>query len=891
MRNTLPCLLLILCASLLLAETGPADFLFEPQQVPENPAVALLNKAMRAVEDNLFDAAMQHYADYIEIVRPEEPEFANGTIQYVRICIKLNRIQQAEDALQAHSAGSKGTVSQELQDQLDLLSAQIARQKNDDDTLLAKTTPILSRENTTMEIRKEVLTLTADTFAKQKKWPEFLKLMQEFNAKFPEANHDIEILRRTVQAYSASNLFADAEKILAENLPHLTGAGELIGSLLQIQNYAQIGKFTEAGELYQKILPSLPEQYDREWWYTLNVYGDAAFKAKRWDGALAIYAAAEQIAPDSDSMRILLAQQMKIFLQKEDIRQAQKARARLAEKFRDSTEFLDLTEALARLCRKNDKNQAAELFREITTLKAASPQRLYEATMNCAECLFELGEMEKAKNTFLQARDKGTDDTQRAAALLRAAQANAEIYQDSKITAEAGKTIALYQNIIQNYPNAPQTSVATFQIALLYMELKHYPDAASAFAAFLKNFPDNPRCEEAELQRCIALRKGTSAAEQLLIVADDLEKLALAAKTEDIRNRAPLEAFLAAAKANDFPRADGILTKLIDNPEAPQREDALFQRAILRFVNQDIPKAREDAALFFQDYSSSPLTGELHIHLADSFTSGLDWENALRHYLLAAQSNDAPPQVKTRAYFECAWASSQLNRPKEALDYLERMPGFKSQEEITEPAIKKIVARAYYLKGDILSRLASKPEEFTAAAAAYNSAAQNALAPLLKLSALGRKGEMLFAKAKAFGPVQESQEQQDTLDAAKEVFETLLNDKTLPLRYRIRASFGLANTLLEQKQNDAAKVCLVNIYSDWKGVTALDVKKSLEPIVAQALLSLAALDEQAANDPQSLQNALSYYRCIVDNNLPTKETAKLKIKDLETKISALTAPK
>ena len=894
MKNTLSVFLFI-CAVSLLAADAPEDFLFEEPQVQENSAPVLWEKATIAVQDGLLDAALQHYAKYIETVRPEEPNFARGTIQFARVCLKLNRIPQAEEVIAAHSAASKDPIPQELRDELDLLVAQIAFQKNDLPTIFAKTTPLLDREDTTMEVREEALILTADACARQKDWPRMLALMQGFNAKFPQANQKIAILRRTIQAYSASNLFADAERILAENIPHLSSSDELMGTLLQIQTYAQIGKFAEAKELFQKILPNLPAKYEQEWWYTLNVYGDAAFEAHRLDEALAVYATAERIAIDKDAMRYLLSQEMRIFLQKEDIREAQKARARLAENFRDSTEFLELTEALARLCRKNDKNQAMELFREITTLKSASPQRLYEAAMNCAECLFELGEMERAKNAFLQARDRGTDDVQRAAALLRAAQANAEIFQDSKITAEAGKTIALYQNIIQNYPTAPQTAVATFQMGLLLMELKHYTDAADAFAAFLKNFPDDANRDDAELQRCIALRKGLNEPEQLLTVASDLEKLAESAKANDIRERAPLEAFLAAAKANDFPRADAILTKLITDEKAPQREEALFQRAILRFVNQETEKAREDAALFFQDYSSSSMLAELHLHVADSYTPASDWENALHHYLLAAQSASAPPQVKTRAFFECALASVQLKKEKEALDYLERIPGFKTQEEITEPGIKKIVARAYYLKGDILSLQATKPEDFTAVVEAYNSSAQHAQTPLLRLSALGRKGEMLFAKAKAFGPVQESQEQKDTLQAARETFEQLLEEKSLPLRYRIRASFGLANTLLEQNENleeneRIAMRALNNIYTDWKSVSAPDVKKSLEPLVAKALLSLAALYEQDLNNPQSLQNAISYYNCIVENNLPEKGTANQKIADLNRRISELTSP-
>ncbi len=162
-----------------------------------------------------------------------------------------------------------------------------------------------------------------------------------------------------------------------------------------------------------------------------------------------------------------------------------------------------LYEASLRSFRMGDCGKARPGFQRLTFELEGSDPRQAEARYYLAECLLDDGDELEAARQFRRVSDEFPRHELAPDALLRAGDANAELWKDPELDPTYGETaVATYQELMGRYPASPAAQRARLRIAelndmfaekefkagIFYMRLRAYDSAIIYFKEVVARF-------------------------------------------------------------------------------------------------------------------------------------------------------------------------------------------------------------------------------------------------------------------------------------------------------------------------------------------------------------------------------------------------------------------
>ncbi|MBQ6471349.1 MAG: tetratricopeptide repeat protein, partial [Victivallales bacterium] len=524
--------------------------------------------------------------------------------------------------------------------------------------------------------------------------------------------------------------------------------------------------------------------------------------------------------------------------------------------------------------------------KELSGLPQASAEQRFQAAMNAAVCLGRSGDLQLAFAQFKNAEPLGGTLENRAEALYCAAKVATDAAAATTLLEDASspcnyveEALNLFQKVAEEFPATPAAPNARFDQATLLAERQRLVEAAEAYARFAADYPLEERHDLALLYRGVCLRKAAKTPDELLAAARYLDRFADSIKDQEIADQALLESFRAAKDGGSGSQAHSALTRILSRQTSKLRSEALFQNSVLFFTEQRIPEMRADADKFFSEYATLPLADELHILVGDTYANEGNWQEALKHYISPVNSKMSPDLLPV-AYYESAHCCYKLEDDRTALSHINGLLDI-YRENDPQPLSEdthQILARAHYLKGDILAQDGHFHEARDEYAASRNEAGDT----ILGFTALGRQGEMSLEIARVLINDKQEDDPQthNAFQTAEKCFQTIIDNNPFPSPLYLMARYRQAVCYASQKASEEAAL---DTFKDLI-ITYRDHCLTGEPrndfYFANAVYEVCRILERKG-DELSLTQAKNYYKMLIERNLPTSATARERLKALE----------
>ncbi len=862
---------LLVCVLLFSAEnTQTQVFRFE-EPVKVDPAQEQYELGMQALAAGGYKSADRYFTRFLELNGKLEPGYARGVLMRSRACLKDGRPQDALAAVNAHASGASGLKDPVLKSELKFVSAQAFGMMRDWDSV-RKITGELLKEGSPSSIARDIRLLNADAARYQRDWKGVISVLNgevssEKNA-FPE-------VMRLARAYVETGEYSRSLQ-LVNSCKVVEGSAEaMMLGLLKVRNLVKSGDGKAAGEIFEKLKSAMPSEPDADWWNAVVSIASASVEDGRYAEADVLYASAMKLAPDTDRLRFTLSKNIEMNLKAGFIEKARGNLEIMAKKFPESRERLDLTGQLGMLLyNKGNFNEAASYFRQLVEYRHANAALRYISGINLGECLYLSGQRMQAVEAFLGAESSASDADEHAYALLRAGETCTVLFRESVETkdkkAAGERAIKIFSDIHTSYSASKHAPAALLRKAGLLVESEKYAAAAETYAAYAVFKGVAPAdAATARLKQGECLRRGASDVNGKLAAAGFFEKLAAAGG--QIVDEACLGAALCAREGGDIKRAEASLEKVIANRNSSKRAEALFLRACMRFDFGMIREARQDVDIFLAQYPSRMVECNRVAMLAgDSCANVGDWVAALKYYAIPANP-ERNSELRSEALYESAVAEYRQKSYDAALAHISTLLGLPASENRNG-----LLARAYYLKGDVLtSRM-----DYEGARDAYARCVTEAGNTMLGYAALGRQGETLMVLAS----MQKTDEGAKSagLKAAEDCFVRIIKDKSgSPYAPVVQmAEYNLAVCLARQGNQAAALEQYENIYFAYRNnyVDHSDQKRTPRPLddfyMTNSLIDMIAILEKKG-DSDSLDKVRRYRSFLEERrNIPLPDEMK-----------------
>jgi TolA-binding protein len=387
--------------------------------------------------------------------------------------------------------------------------------------------------------------------------------------------------------------------------------------------------------------------------------------------------------------------------------------------------------AMARLAAEMGRNAAAiKLYQELAA-STTNPQLRTEAELKTAQLLIDEDRAEEARALLVALGERGDapgataiarfglleldfaaknydkvaatpledlavlDESSRPRGLLLVAHAH-------RLTNQFGPALALYDRILNEYPNSPAAREAKFhrlvclfrqddpglldalnrflleardsteidQARLLKAEThfhaQQWKEAADAYGALARSrLPDN-LLADAVFKHAWCLSQIGSARESVVAYSDFIDRFPnneLVHQALVARGMAHLQNGAHDAANRDFDRV------LQSDVTPPEREMALLQRALSYGSRQDYQRMRADFEQLVQEFPDSAARAQAEFWIGYAKFEGQDYEGSLPH-LKEARSRDAET-YESRATLRIMLANYYLERPEETAREIE----------------------------------------------------------------------------------------------------------------------------------------------------------------------------------------------------------------------------
>lgn len=365
--------------------------------------------------------------------------------------------------------------------------------------------------------------------------------------------------------------------------------------------------------------------------------------------------------------------------------------------------------------------------------------------------LFRRGAAEDALQMFQNAANVAATLTERRRALFNAA-----------VSAISASDFTLYQSLlgqlesISTAATGPEAadSVAALQLEkALFLASNHKPEAETALRDFIRTYPKHPRYVDA----CIALT----------------------------------EWFLLAVP----PRIQDARTALDDAtsavPTPAQQQRIQYTRLWLSDAAGDLKGLVTAGSEFIKAWPKSPLLPEVHMKIASAYYRLEDFANARTEFEIIARDYPDTENADTALYFAAMSATSVMSEEgrARALEIWEELAQKKSPLAV---AARRQQALSERLQGNHAAALAVLDKVL----------AMKPLDPEQRLMTICEKAELLLLLGKT---------EPARLDAAADLLDEFLTDKTLPFMWKARAGFTLASVHHDAKHDTEALEACYNV--------------------------------------------------------------------------------
>ena len=863
--------ILLLLALPLLAQQEGQPVPFQYQEPPkEDPIQLLFDTGRRAFGERLYDASIRYFTEYLGKIGDNVEQFARGTDYLAQSWLLNGNPQKTLEALATLEQKLRGALSPHFLYLRARALAKLSRWQEAYETLA----PSVLLPNSTLP--QDATLLCADCLMEQRKWAEMEEFITRANSLSPANAQDFQLQYRLAEAQIALQNYPEAlHTITSISAPQDNSKDKLRYDIIKVRVLALLNQVDKALEEYTgaKLANTVPlAEYQQQMWQMYVALADSLYTAVRYNDALPIYQRAIERADGNAEKKHSMEYNIRIYIQMKYNKDSLiKALERFGQTFPGSKEEIELTELYAHSLY-NEKNyyEAIERFEKLCALNP--PQdKLYAAYMNIGKCCKFQGNINGSVEAFEKAEAYGKDEAERAEALFQAADVAADFYHKSrraapdaeKLLPYATTAITLFKRMATLFPNADNTPLAIFKEATILYLLDDYKKAEAEYAIITSSYQTSEKYEEALLMQGMCMRRHASSPEQKLaanhFLAESATKMTTTSPFIDWAN---LEAAQAAEEAGNTKLAETMLLGVAQKGTGERNKEALFNLAMLQFKTSSDLDARKNADDFFAKYPADPLFDELCLMTGDSYANENNWDMAAKYYIMPLTATPIRnPRVTPYALYESANAAYHQERYPEALNHLNTLIATKESLQ-REP---NLLARAFFLKGDVLAKLL----DYANAAEAFDDCFMEANDANLKYSALGRRGEMLLHVARK-GPISEHA---DSFRDAEQCFREIIRQEGLNHPLSIMARYFLAFSLNCQNKTEEA----VKEYEDF--YTSFGEKASHDTPVddyyfANAILELAELLEKDEGNPDSLKKAQHYYEVLMKANLPTSPTAK-----------------
>ncbi|WP_395744548.1 tol-pal system YbgF family protein [Prosthecobacter sp.] len=368
--------------------------------------------------------------------------------------------------------------------------------------------------------------------------------------------------------------------------------------------------------------------------------------------------------------------------------------------------------------------------------------------------LFRRGEARQSLQMFQNAASIATTLTDRRRALFNAAVAAISASDFSLYHTLLGQ-LELITNAAATGPEAAD-SAATLELEkALFLAAGRKPEAEAALRAFIRTYPSHPRFADA----CIALT----------------------------------EWFLLATppRIQDARTALDNATTTARPPTTAQQQRIQYTRLWLADAAGDLKSLLATGADFIKTWPKSPLLPDVHMKIASAYYRTEDFANARTEFEIIARDYPDTENADTALYFAAMSATSVMSPEgrARAVEIWEELAQKKSPLAV---AARRQQALSERLQGNHAAALAVLDKVL----------AMKSLDPEQRLSTLCDKAEILLLLGKT---------EPARLDAAADLLDELLKDRSLPFMWKARAGFTLASVHHDAKRDTEALEACYNV--------------------------------------------------------------------------------
>ena len=363
--------------------------------------------------------------------------------------------------------------------------------------------------------------------------------------------------------------------------------------------------------------------------------------------------------------------------------------------------------------------------------------------------LFHKGEPRRALELFQNAANVAATLTERRRALFNAA-----------VSALSASDLPLYQSLLGQLEvvsggsageKDESDSAATLEVEkALYLAAQHKPEAEQALRGFIRTHPRHARHADA----CIAL------AEWLLLAVphriDEAEKVLDSASSPEIT--------------------------------PAQRERVSYTRLWARDAAGELKTLVTDGAAFIKAWPKSPLLPEVRMKIAGAYYRLEDYANARTEFEIIAKEYPDTATADSALYFAAMSANSVMS-PEGRARAVEIWDDLAQKNGPLAVAARRQQALSERLQGNHLAALTALDKVL----------AMKALDDEMRLTTLCEKAELLLLLGKS---------EPARLDAAADLLDEFLKDRSLPFMWKARAGFTLATVHHDARRDtEALEAC------------------------------------------------------------------------------------
>ena len=606
------------------------------------------------------------------------------------------------------------------------------------------------------------------------------------------------------------------------------------------QRLGEVRKFDQARTFYQRIMPSLP--FDAQRQEMLLSMAETAVAAADYHGAI-------DVSAEIPRWYKLAEDDLSVFLKLY-------SRAHLAPR------ALYRRGQIRRL--RGNLAQAVQDFQNVRRHKQADPLTRFEATVQLAEYQRrKLKKPDPALDLYTQAAKLPVSKNLQAYARLM----RGDIFNQARKYFDAAQE---YKAVAEQFPLTDYAGLARYKEAHAYFQAGQFNYASACLAKFLGDFPGH------KLRPGALFYKGVS--HRLASQWDNaLKTMRQFVKEYPTHRHAPrglLQASEAAIAADLDPDALSLLDQIIeDYPNARETSLALYRRIYVYLQYQyDEVEAFADSETFLKKYAKNypELAADILLWLGDYHAGNRNYR-AAEEYFLKVFVGHPKLAVAATALYEAAKSAYYRKEYNSALDHLKLL------EDNYPTCGDRIKAQAYYLQGDIYSLRGN----YKKAESLFLKSTELVEGRNLYYAALGRIGDMKFSRA---GKAEYEKERDQLYQQALKYYGEITDKKRDDLAFMQKTRFRRGLVYEHLKDFRAAKTEYIAILSAYN-LSRIQQQHWDWFYFVRASLRLAKLYEKE----QQYARAIAVYEKIAQSNTSFAKEARELAKELQDRF--LPAPK